>query len=51
MGLSMFKRTVSIFAALGLALSLGACSQNEKAAEPDYADEEGMSVIGQGLSK
>ena len=51
MGLSMFKRTVSIFAALGLALSLGACSQSEKAAEPDYADDEAMSVIGQGLSK
>ncbi|WP_143252372.1 FxLYD domain-containing protein [Bifidobacterium pseudolongum] len=47
----MTKRVINVMTALGLALSLGACSQNTKNEGPDYADDEAMNVIGQGLSK
>ena len=51
MGMSVIKRTIGVVLAAGLALSLGACSQEAKDTGPDYADDEAMSVIGQGLSK
>ena len=51
MKLAMTKRAINVLTALGFALSVGACSQAGKNDGPDYADDEAMSVIGQGLSK
>lgn len=46
----MFKRLIGAIAALTMLVGVSACG-GQRNSEPEYADEEAMSVIAEGLQK
>lgn len=51
MSTTMPKRLLSLLICAVMSLSLAACSQSKEADGPDYADDEAMSIIADGLQK